>query len=157
MKKLYVVGFAFDKNRQRVALILKGRPEWQRGRLNGIGGKVEPGEAFIDAMVREFREESGYHTVPADWQHIHTMESDNSVIQVYRTDLDSLDRLQSMTDEDIYTIDVEDFNTLYKKGVPNIIWLVHYARRENVEYGITRWVSDSTTAENAVDLPEPVV
>jgi hypothetical protein len=36
----YVVGFAFDTD-GRVALIRKNRPEWQAGRLNGIGGHVE--------------------------------------------------------------------------------------------------------------------
>ena len=34
------------------------------GRLNGIGGKVEPGEDFLKAAVRETQEETGYIISP---------------------------------------------------------------------------------------------
>jgi 8-oxo-dGTP diphosphatase len=56
----YVLGFMFSVDLQRVALIRKAKPEWQKGRLNGIGGKIEEGEMPIDAQVREFREETSY-------------------------------------------------------------------------------------------------
>jgi 8-oxo-dGTP diphosphatase len=46
----------------RVLLIRKARPEWQRGKLNGVGGKVEPGETPMAAMIREFTEEAGWET-----------------------------------------------------------------------------------------------
>jgi len=153
MQKQYVVGFAFDNNRERVALILKQRPNWQRGRLNGVGGKVEPGEKFLDAMVREFQEETGYVTKSEDWDHIHTLDASNSFIRVYRIDLPTLNTLQSMTDEDIVVVRADDFNTLYKKGVPNILWLVHNARRANIVHGYTLWTSDGTTADATVDNP----
>ncbi len=55
----YVCGFMFSPDRSRVLLIRKNRPTWQAGKLNGVGGKVEPGETAHDAMVREFREEAG--------------------------------------------------------------------------------------------------
>lgn len=42
-----------------VLLVLKDRPEWQKGRLNLVGGKVEPGETPVEAAVRELEEESG--------------------------------------------------------------------------------------------------
>ena len=38
-----VVGFAFTEDRRSVILIRKNRPEWQAGRLNGVGGHIEPG------------------------------------------------------------------------------------------------------------------
>lgn len=31
-----------------------------KGRLNGIGGKLEKGENFLDAAIRETKEETGY-------------------------------------------------------------------------------------------------
>jgi len=30
------------------------------GKLNGIGGKVDPGENFLEAAIREIQEETGY-------------------------------------------------------------------------------------------------
>jgi 8-oxo-dGTP diphosphatase len=64
MKK-YVLGFYFDGD--RVLLINKTKPEWQRGKLNGLGGTIETGEAPLLAMVREFKEESGIDTNPTQW------------------------------------------------------------------------------------------
>ena len=57
--QLFVCGFCFDEERECVVLIEKSQPAWQAGRLNGVGGKVEPGESVADAMTREFEEEAG--------------------------------------------------------------------------------------------------
>lgn len=61
----YAVGFYFDRSREHVWLIRKARPDWQAGKLNGIGGKVEPGESVLQAMRREFEEEARARV--ADW------------------------------------------------------------------------------------------
>lgn len=53
------LGFALSEDGREVLLIRKDRPAWQAGRWNGIGGKVEPGEAPLAAMVREGLEEVG--------------------------------------------------------------------------------------------------
>lgn len=36
------------------------------GRLNGIGGRLEPGEDFLKAAIRETEEETGYNVSPED-------------------------------------------------------------------------------------------
>lgn len=66
----YAVGFIH--NDHDVALIRKDRPEWQAGFLNGIGGKLEPGETPHDAMIRECHEEAGRFIGP--WEHFLTLE-----------------------------------------------------------------------------------
>jgi 8-oxo-dGTP pyrophosphatase MutT (NUDIX family) len=44
---------------ERVLLIEKNRPDFQRGRFNLIGGKIEEGETWAEAALRELQEESG--------------------------------------------------------------------------------------------------
>lgn len=55
---LYVLGIVTSPEND-VLLIRKTKPEWQAGRLNGIGGKIEPAESPAFAMAREFYEETG--------------------------------------------------------------------------------------------------
>jgi 8-oxo-dGTP diphosphatase len=55
--KSYVLGFIIDPHLDQVLLMKKKRPDWQKDRLNGIGGKIEPGETPEAAMVREGNEE----------------------------------------------------------------------------------------------------
>jgi 8-oxo-dGTP pyrophosphatase MutT (NUDIX family) len=62
--KRYVVGFCFDFNHENVLLICKNRPDWQAGRLNGLGGKIEDGESPLTAVGREFAEETGGQGLP---------------------------------------------------------------------------------------------
>lgn len=61
-----VVGFRFSPDLQTVCLIEKLKPDWMAGKLNGVGGKVEPGESAGEAMRREFREEAGLDE--PDWR-----------------------------------------------------------------------------------------
>jgi 8-oxo-dGTP pyrophosphatase MutT (NUDIX family) len=39
-------------------LIRKSKPDWQKGKLNLVGGKIEPGERVEEAAQRELSEES---------------------------------------------------------------------------------------------------
>ncbi len=55
----YVVGFAIDIILEEVLLIKKLKPDWQKGFLNGVGGKCKDGEQAHNAITREFREEIG--------------------------------------------------------------------------------------------------
>jgi 8-oxo-dGTP diphosphatase len=69
----YVVGFLFDVSLRHVVLIQKNKPDWQAGKLNGVGGKVEPidgavpGQPPVATMVREFKEETGLQTTAEGW------------------------------------------------------------------------------------------
>lgn len=63
--KQYVLGFALYQN--HILLILKARPEFQRGFLNGIGGSIEDGETPEKAMSREFKEETNIFISESSW------------------------------------------------------------------------------------------
>lgn len=56
--KQYVVILLFNEQHDRVLLIRKNRPQWQAGKLNGLGGKVEPSETPHHAATRELKEEA---------------------------------------------------------------------------------------------------
>lgn len=65
----YVLGFMFNLAESKVLLVWKNRPAWQAGKLNGVGGKIEEGETPIQAMNREFAEETGFvskHYIPEE-------------------------------------------------------------------------------------------
>jgi 8-oxo-dGTP diphosphatase len=70
----YVVGFAFSNDADHILLVRKLRPEWQKGALNGIGGKIEGGEVPMEAMHRECMEEAGLRLA---WQHRGVMSGVN--------------------------------------------------------------------------------
>lgn len=77
--KNYVLGFVFNSGDNHVprgayvALIKKQRPAWQQGKWNGVGGKIEPNESPLEAMSREFCEETGLDIPLAAWEHRLTM------------------------------------------------------------------------------------
>lgn len=122
--KTYACGFLIDTETNRVALIRKNRPVWQAGRLNAVGGKVEPGEWPLDAMRREFREETGARV--DDWQHIATVLDFTGSVYVYRhfdtTGL--IDRLATTTDE---AVEIHSTRAYIADLMPIQTWLLPLA------------------------------
>lgn len=100
--KRYVIGFMFDETIKHVVLIRKNRPDWQAGKLNGIGGHIEPGEFPIDAMVREFHEETGAKTKISTWVHVLTLRFPYAELEVFAAkDGHILSGVKSITDETV--------------------------------------------------------
>lgn len=122
----YVAGFMFDAD--RVALVVKNRPAWQAGRMNGIGGHIEPGETPEDAMVREFKEETGYQW-KADWHKFAELSGDGWKVHFFYS-YGNHDLLKCPTDEIIISIPCDRIN--HVNCIPNLTWLVPMAR--NMEH-----------------------
>lgn len=59
VRQRYVLGLVFNEDLSKVLLLRKNKPANQKGLLNGIGGKIEPGEMPAYAMTRECAEEVG--------------------------------------------------------------------------------------------------
>lgn len=112
----YVVGFLHDGS--HVALIEKKRPEWQKGRLNGIGGHIEQGEMPIEAMRREFHEEADLAI--DSWELTVIMTGENEVVYVFAIFGPVWD-VVAKTDEQVY---VERINGLSTNVLPNLRWLI---------------------------------
>ena len=65
MVQTAVVVFIFNKDEY---LMLKRSPNNRidPNKLNGVGGRVEKGENFLEAAVREIKEETGYVILPSN-------------------------------------------------------------------------------------------
>ena len=134
--KNYVLGLAFSENGKDVLLIQKTKPEWQAGKLNGIGGKVEPYEAFCHAITREFLEETELHTTVDQWDYIGKLKGTDwnggtFVVAVYTLFHDNVYLFKSPTEEQVSLIPVE---SLYRyRRIPNLDWLVPMALNHHAE------------------------
>lgn len=125
--KQYVTGFLFTSDLSRVALIRKTHPEFQNGKLNGIGGKIEQCESPIQAMIREFEEEAGLHV--ERWKRFCILqgtdhEGNEFCVHFFYTVYFFLS-LKSQTEEEIEIINVKDIHAQHTLG--NIPWLLHMA------------------------------
>lgn len=106
MKK-YVLGFMVSPETNEVALIRKNHPYEQLNKLNGIGGGVKPNETFLDAMIREFEEETGYLQKEWNFVGMHTDNPDNYLMAVYMVEGD-VSQLVTKTSEPIEIYDIND-------------------------------------------------
>lgn len=95
----YVVGFLFSTDRRHVALIRKNKPAWQAGKLNGVGGKIEPGESAYEAMVREFAEETGVTIFNDRWTCFAVLTGDGFEIDFFVAFSDEVYGVQTMEAE----------------------------------------------------------
>jgi len=123
--KSYACGFLFSPDRSRVLLIRKRRPAWQAGKLNGIGGKLEPGESPLDAMRREFREEADLDI--RGWQEILTLTgADDAGTGVgwrghFFRAFGPVDEAHTITDE---TLEIHPVASLPRDTIPNLHWMI---------------------------------
>lgn len=125
----YCLGFAFIG--AHVVLVRKNRPEWQAGKLNGVGGHVESGERADEAMAREFYEETGLDVPRDQWRYFALLEGPGFRLDCFFTYLTDIDGLHSPTEEEI---SLQFINNLYSLNVvPNVRWLIPMA--ESFERG----------------------
>jgi 8-oxo-dGTP diphosphatase len=121
-----VVGFLFSVDGQLVALLHKQHgPEAIVDKLNGIGGKIEPGETPQQAMQREFIEEAGLNI--DSWEQFARLEAGNWIVHVFRAFAFSVVHAHTRTDEEVMVTNT--FNPEYE-GVPrveNLKWLLPLA------------------------------
>mgnify|MGYP001600192292 CR=1 FL=1 len=119
----YVLGFMFNRTFNDVALIQKKRPDWQVGRLNGIGGHLES-EIPLKGMIREFYEETSVKHL--DWKYFGNIYDENEKVHLFLTNTDDLYKVKTTTDEEVVI-----YPALYvlnkKELLPNVPWLIMMA------------------------------
>lgn len=125
----YVAGLMFSIDEDSVLLIRKNRPEWQVGKLNGIGGKIEEKESNTVAMCREFEEETGIRTEQREWHRFLLLTNgygrDCYNVNFYMTHGD-IAKAKQMTDEELVIVSVkpESYGDLV---IPNLKWIIPMA------------------------------
>lgn len=133
--KYYTIGIYFDTTLTNVALILKNRPDWQKGRYNCIGGHIEKDELPIECVVREFNEECGINTNNQDWHHIGCVNNENlykvEVFTAIQKDIHG--HTETMTDEEVCWFAI---NKLPENIITNLKWLIPYA--------LNYWIQEKT-------------
>ncbi len=115
------LGFIFSPDFKRVLLIHKNRPANQAGKVNGIGGKCEGDEAFIDCMSREVREETGLNIPNQKWTFVGDITAPHWEINIFATSIDKTATPTSVTDEQIKWYPV---NNLPPECISNLTWLI---------------------------------
>jgi len=150
--KQYSLGFMFDEDYSRVIVVEKLKPEFQKGLINGVGGKFEDLDSNAwGCMTREFFEETGALTHSFDWSYIgnfHGTVDDAfpekavawEVFVFYSTKLDqyrkSIDFSHKPGVEQIFEVDADTFDG--RARMPNLNWLVPIIKhRENKEFFFT--------------------
>lgn len=129
----YVAGFLIDESRELVALVQKNRPEWQAGKLNGIGGHIEEGESPDEAMHREFEEETGI-VFKTDWNLFCVLTGDWGRVFFFRrfAPKDFIARsIQQKTDESILFVPLRSAVSM---ALPNLSWLLPLAAYTHDNY-----------------------
>lgn len=126
MKKIRAsLGFIFTPDFKQVLLIRKRHPEWQAGKVNGIGGKCEGDESTVECMARELKEEAGLDIAVTDWIFVTSLEWQQWYVEtyscVYGGDVHSI---RTMTDEEVEWFPV---TALPNNVISNLRWLIPLA------------------------------
>ena len=131
MKQSYVVGYLFDQTERKVVLIEKNKPKWQAGKINGVGGKIEPNESPFDAMCREFREEADMDIL--NWTHVATLSNENFEVHMFKAHGD-VSKVKSITEEKLI---IADPLNLPDNVIWDLRWAIPLSMANNVQLPIT--------------------
>lgn len=129
----YSVGFLFSPDKTMVVLIKKNRPEWEKGLLNGVGGHIEENETPVEAMTREFREETGVMIPCEEWKLLTTLEGKRSTkeeieefkVWFFYAISNQFYKVKTVTDEKVIMLQLDDL--YWKPTVYNLKWLIPLA------------------------------
>ena len=122
----YVAGMLFNRSGTFTAIIRKQKPAWQAGRLNAIGGKIEPGEDPVTAMHREFLEETGVDIPAEQWEHVAILTGENFVCHFFGATSDALWGVRTMEEEEVGVMRIDRL-LLSEFAIPNLRFLIPLA------------------------------
>jgi len=126
----YVLGFCFNALLDKVVLIRKSRPEWQRNKLNGVGGKIKEDETPLQAMEREFREEANWDG-PVDWKQFGTLSGPDWEVHLFHSQVQDIITYNRCPEGDVSTHHVHvilgNVRSQNSRPLPNLRYLIPMA------------------------------
>lgn len=117
--KHFAIGFVFNKTKDKVLLIEKRKPPWQAGHWNGPGGKIEKDETPLQAINREFREETGIIHV---FEHAITFICPGGTVFVYKAI--SKDEEIMFEQLEVEQLKIWLLNNLPENMMANLKWII---------------------------------
>lgn len=123
----FTLGFIFNTDQTKVLLIHKLKPDWQSGKINGIGGKIELDESAEDCITRECREESSLLIEPPEWVKFALLEQTEGNVAVFTARF--LGDMSTAVKNDHEDIEWFDVSGLPENVLSNLIWLIPMAKQ----------------------------
>lgn len=120
--KHYVLGLIFNNDFSQLLLIEKKRPDWMKGRWNGIGGKIEKNETPYDAMKRECQEEI---SCSYNFEHKITFTCPGGTVFVFIASNRGIISFEQTEDEELCIWEMSD---LPKEMMSNLKWIIPLCR-----------------------------
>jgi 8-oxo-dGTP pyrophosphatase MutT (NUDIX family) len=133
--KRYVLGFAFSEDKSRVVLIRKNGNSVpaHAGKLNGVGGKIEPSESSFEAMEREFREETGV-VIPKDqWRYRGMFSGEGWNVKVFCTATEATRLVRTVESEEIFLASAANLAYHYALLCPHVLTLVRFCLDDSIK------------------------
>ena len=119
----YVVGFLFNEDAHDMVLIRKTHPEPQRGKLNGVGGRIDRDETPCEAMERAFTNEAGM--VVKKWDLFCTQHRKDGGTIYFFKGFKAEGVIRNSTAETVAIFPVSELRAL--DVVPDLRWLIPMA------------------------------
>lgn len=118
----YTVGFIFNRDFSKVLLVHKETPEWQKGKVNGIGGKYEKGESAEECISRETYEEARLKIPPASWMYVGVLRQSRGDVGILTAKYNG--NLDDAVTNDHEAVEWFDIVKLPENVISNVRWLI---------------------------------
>jgi 8-oxo-dGTP diphosphatase len=130
-KPAFVLALLYSVDRRHVVLMRRMRPAWQAGRVNALGGRLQPGESAAAVARREVREECGVDV--AEWREVLVWDDAEYVMHVMRGVSEQALEARTIEDQEVFLADVR---ALPHNVIDNLRWLVPFALDADVAFPI---------------------
>lgn len=128
----YVLGWRYSLDLKEVVVIEKQRPAELQGRITGIGGRIENDESPLEAMVREFKEETSLQTYFTEWECFDIWDVHQDCRIYVFASAGTLAGVSTVTDERVGVFNVDELIADVNIMFANRTWRYLVEARKNI-------------------------